>query len=159
MARLENRAAQLVRDTKAAIVHADRQLAEHALKITKVELELRVATVSSGGAGISFELAGFGADLGGDHDLGDSTAVRLSMVPDPEAAEHMSSAPEDFVDAIVAISAATAEAAAYPPQFALDGAVVTFDVDVTNKGEFKFIVRGSRSRGSGSTMAITLAPA
>ena len=158
MATLDSRAAQLVRDTKAAIVHANRQLVKQNLKITKVDLELRVDTVSSGGAGISVQLAGIGADLGGDHDRDSSSSLHLSLVPDPEASELMGSVPEDFVAAIVAISAATTEAAEYPPQFDLHEAVVSFDVDVTNSGQFQFIVRGSRSRTSGSTMTITLVP-
>ncbi len=159
MATLDSRAAQLVRDTKAAIVHANRQLVKQGLKITKVDLELRVEAVSSGGAGISVQLMGMGADLGADHDRDSSSSLHLSLVPDPEASELMGSIPEDFVAAIVAISAATAEAAAYTPQFDLDEAVISFDVDVTNSGQFKFVVRGSRSKSTGSTMAITLASA
>jgi Trypsin-co-occurring domain 2 len=158
MATLDTRAAQLVRDTKGAIVHANRELAKQGLKITKVDLELRVDTVSSGGAGISVQLAGIGADMGADHNRDSSSSLHLSLVPDLEASELMGSVPEDFVAAIVAISAATAEAAAYPPEFDLDEAVVSFDVDVTNSGQFQFVLRGSRSKSSGSTMAITLAP-
>jgi hypothetical protein len=156
MASLENRAAQLVRDTKGAIVHANRQLTKEGLKITKIELELRVTANTSGGAGVSFELAGVGADVGADHERDDSTTLHISLIPDPEATELFGSVPEDFVAAIIAVSAATAEAASYPPEFVLDDAVISFDVDVTNSGQFKFFARGSRSKSSGNTMAITL---
>jgi hypothetical protein len=156
---LDNRAAQLVRDAKAAIVHADRQLSDHSLKIAKMELELRDAVVVSTGVGVSVTPFGFGADISADRDHADSTSIHLSLVPDREAVELEASAPEDFVAAIVAISAAAAAAAEAPPRFDLDGAVVAFDIDVTTKGEFQFFLHGSRSGGTGSTVTISLAPA
>jgi hypothetical protein len=156
MTRLDSRATQLVRDAKAAIVHADRALKQYGLKISKVDLELSLAAVMSGGGGVSFELLGVGVAMGGDHDRQNTTTLHLSLVPDPEAAELMASAPEEFVEAIVAVAAASAEAAGSPPEFDLADAAVTFQIEVTNSGEFKFLIRGSGSRASGSTMTISL---
>jgi Trypsin-co-occurring domain 2 len=93
MAQLDVRATQLVRDAKAAIVHADRALKQYRLTISRVELELSVVASRSVGGGFSFELVGVGADVGADRDSQDTTTLHLSLVPDPEAAEPMGSAP------------------------------------------------------------------
>jgi Trypsin-co-occurring domain 2 len=151
---LTTTAVSLVRDMKSALVAANDQLGQNALKVTKVDLELHTVINKSAGGEISIKVL----EIGGDVSKDETNTLSLTLVPSVGGLELMASAPEDLVAAIVAIGAASWEAANAPPAFDLNEATVELEVGVTTEGQVKFFAKGSGSREQSHSMAITLAP-
>jgi Trypsin-co-occurring domain 2 len=147
----------LVGELKTAIQQVQGALEANGLRIAEAELKLKVAAVSSGSVGFSFDIVPI--ELSAKYERSGTQTITLSLVPKPADVELFASVAEELKSAIVAISNAVGKATASPPIFDLQKAEVELEVAVTKEGGVKLFVGGSGSGENAHSMKLTLARA
>jgi hypothetical protein len=149
--RLDDDAVEAVRKVKAAVAEAQDELTAAGLGVTKVELVLETALTLAGGGGFKIKII----DIEAHHTRATTQTLTLDLTPVAEPVEALGpSLAEELRQAIVAIGAATQEAAATQPRFKLEEAAVALQVGITNDGKIAPGAtpprRGSCARGVGA---------
>jgi Trypsin-co-occurring domain 2 len=131
------------------------------LSITSADLTLNAVVTKDVGGNLKFKL--FGHDFGAGVDLSkaDTQTIELKLTPVPDEAvvfgiEEVST---KLVNAMRAIRASVAKAAASPPRFDLDEASIELNFQIDKDGTIDFILAGEAKTTNVQTIKLALGKA
>jgi hypothetical protein len=138
----------IVRQLKVAIQQA--QLKTPGIRISRADVELK--TTLTGGAGVDARFQVL--EVTGKYTGTEIQTLQMTLTPHPPALELMSPMSDGLVDAIAAISAGAAAAAAEAPKFDLKAARITLNIGVDRAGKVLIFVGGSVESSNYHTLTL-----
>ncbi|TAJ43814.1 trypco2 family protein [Methanofollis fontis] len=145
----------LVRDVKTAILEAQDRLDERGITISRVDLEVMTAFVTSAGGEIGLKIIPI--ELSGQYSRSQMNTIHLSLTPlVPEQVERISELGSELVRAIEVISTAAHEAPATKPEFLLDHAEVILQFATDVSGHIRLFAGAGQEAGWAHLIRMTL---
>ena len=152
----------LISDVKTTIIQAQYKLDKRGIKISEVDLELKVTAKDEGEAGIKFQfpMTELKFEATGKRKQEDINSITISLVPKLPEIELLSSPKDELNNMVERILAAVDEAVREEPAFILAEAVaeLNFKVTDTGKAEFSIFAKagGEINRDAIQTMKLKL---
>lgn len=148
---------KLVNEVKNAIVAAQQRPGVNNIKVTRADLELKMALIRGPelGGSVKPSWLPIPIELSGKISQASTQLITLSLVPEPTE-ELTGAVSNDLADAIELIAKGTDAAAKSPPTFSLTEGTASLNIGTTKEGKIVIFFGGEGQSMTTHTITLTL---